>query len=323
MSLFRTLLKPQNPHQPLSFSSIFLRPLTSLEPTISTKPTKPLSLVFKEAVGLSPKPESSSDTETNDDPLKQSLRELKQEFKTHPNAAQINSKAGRNKPENPKSRISLYAVYTNKTAEGETGKKVIRESSEVCKELSPEMKMVVSYLYKEGYFSNATFSSLFKDKLDFDCFNNRYSRGYIKYAAEKFGKDKQEIVKWLSGSDLKKVALLGCPSLVKNSVFAAKRLRKFFEIPEETVCSNCVLRESCKFVNRSVWAPTKTTNVGRGNPKNLYLADVMLTIMSYALESVPPQLVVTEDIKTSVGRLLKEILKMSQTTTGGTLDCSE
>jgi len=43
------------------------------------------------------------------------------------------------------------------------------------------------------------------------------------------------IHRWLSASDLKKVALFGCPSLTKKNVFAAKRLRKFFEIQENTV----------------------------------------------------------------------------------------
>ncbi|PRQ30941.1 putative phosphatidylinositol-specific phospholipase C, X domain-containing protein [Rosa chinensis] len=342
MSLFRSLLshssllKPQNPlfisqttHHPLSFSSIFLRTLSSLEPKNQTKPRKPLDLVFKKAVGLSPEPETS-DTETDDDPLKQSLRELEQELKgvkSNPNVAQIeprrretqNSKADREQPKNPKKGISLYAVFTNKTVDGETGNEMTRERSDVCKELSPEMELVVSYLYKEGYFSNANFLSLYEDRLDFSCFDNSYGRGFIKYAVEKFANDKQQIAKWLSGSDLKKVALFGCPSLAKKSVFGAKRLRKFFEIPEETVCSKCVLRESCRFVNKSVWrGATKnlnpTNNVGKGNPKNLNLADVMNIIMLYALESVPPQLVVPDHLKASVSRLLKEILKLSQTT---------
>lgn len=157
--------------------------------------------------------------------------------------------------------------------------------------------------------------------------------------------------RWLSGRDLKKVALFGCRSLAKKSVFGAKRLRKFFEIPEETVsrlsclnislpltdifvvtycinlmscisvafqvCSKCVLRESCKFVNKSVWRGhtnnPNPTNVRKTNPKNLNLADVMNTITLYALESVHPQLVVPEDVTYSVSRLLKEILKLSQT----------
>nr|XP_011460811.1 PREDICTED: uncharacterized protein LOC105350472 [Fragaria vesca subsp. vesca] len=323
MSLYRTLLshssllRPQTPHQPLSFSSIFLRTLSSLEPKNHTKPRKPLVLVFKEAVGLSPKPETS-DTETDDDPLKQSLREHERELKTlkpNPNVAQIEPR--RREPKNSKGRISLYAVFTNKKVEVETGKESSREWSKVYKELSPEMELVVSHLYKEGYFSDANFVCLYEDRLDFSCFDSAYGRGFIKHAVEKFANDKQEIAKWLSGRDLKKVALFGCPSLAKKSVFGAKRLRKFFEIPEETVCSKCVLRESCKFVNKSVWRGhpnnLNPTNVGKANPKNLNLADVMNTITLYALESVHPQLVVPEDVTSSVSRLLKEILKLSQT----------
>lgn len=41
--------------------------------------------------------------------------------------------------------------------------------------------------------------------------------------------------RWLSGSDLKKVALFGCPSLTKKTVFSAKTLRVFFKIQENTV----------------------------------------------------------------------------------------
>lgn len=41
--------------------------------------------------------------------------------------------------------------------------------------------------------------------------------------------------RWLSGSDLKKVALFGCPSVERKIVFAAKSLRSFFSIHEDTV----------------------------------------------------------------------------------------
>jgi len=43
------------------------------------------------------------------------------------------------------------------------------------------------------------------------------------------------IHRWLSGSALKQVAVFGCPSTSRNDVFPAKRLRKFFEVPEDTV----------------------------------------------------------------------------------------
>lgn len=41
--------------------------------------------------------------------------------------------------------------------------------------------------------------------------------------------------RWLSAPDLKELALFGCPCLESKTVFAAKALRKFFEIPEQEV----------------------------------------------------------------------------------------
>ena len=46
---------------------------------------------------------------------------------------------------------------------------------------------------------------------------------------------------------------------------------------------------------------------------NLHLAVVMRVITLYALESVPPQLVIPDEIKASVSRLLMDILRLSQT----------
>lgn len=41
--------------------------------------------------------------------------------------------------------------------------------------------------------------------------------------------------RWLSGSALKQVATFGCSHTSSKAVFPAKRLRKFFEVPENTV----------------------------------------------------------------------------------------
>jgi hypothetical protein len=72
--------------------------------------------------------------------------------------------------------------------------KVGREDRpKVFKVLSPDMEMFITHLYKEGYFNNASF---LKDvSLDFSFFHDSYGRDFIKYAAEKFGKDHQEIAK--------------------------------------------------------------------------------------------------------------------------------
>lgn len=59
------------------------------------------------------------------------------------------------------------------------------------------------------------------------------------------------------------------------------------------------------FANQTVWKCDTNT---------LDLGIVMKVITSYALESVHPQLVVPDEVKNSVNQLLKEVVKLSQTT---------
>ncbi|TYI03526.1 hypothetical protein ES332_A11G345200v1 [Gossypium tomentosum] len=143
------------------------------------------------------------------------------------------------------------------------------------------------------------------NKLDFGYFENSYGRDFIKFSAYNFGKDHQDIAKWLLGSHLKKVVLFGCASLDKNNVFAGKRLRKFFKIQENTVCSRCMLKDSCEYANKSVW--------GIGTNSSL-LVDVMKVITLYALDLVPAKLTVPDEVKDSINQLLKVVIKLSQPT---------
>ncbi|XP_059442073.1 uncharacterized protein LOC132174431 [Corylus avellana] len=68
-----------------------------------------------------------------------------------------------------------------------------REEPKVFKEFLPDMEVFASHLYMEGYFNNANF--LRANKLEFDYFESHYGRGYMRFAAEKFGKDYQETAK--------------------------------------------------------------------------------------------------------------------------------
>ncbi|KAF9666617.1 hypothetical protein SADUNF_Sadunf16G0247400 [Salix dunnii] len=285
---------------------------------------KSLHLSFQEAVGLCEKTGTTNlvtHEKTNGFEIK--LLELEREAR---DLKEPESKKGREeKVKNVTSRATeekpsknLYSVFLGQSENKvemkgrEERPMVLKEERKmklgredrprVFKGLSPDMEMFITHLYKEGYFSNASF--LKDGSLDFGFFNDSYGRDFIKYAAEKFGKDHQEIAKWLSGSDLKRVALFGCPTLMRKSVFSAKRLRNFFEIQEAIVCNQCVLKHSCNFVNQSVW---------RGDTKTLNLAVVMRVITSYALEAVHPELSVPNEIKASVNRLLTEILNLSQT----------
>ncbi|XP_048235566.1 uncharacterized protein LOC8275917 isoform X2 [Ricinus communis] len=240
----------------------------SSPPTDQNK--KPLHLLFQEAVGFRAKPETDIETETQSNEVKKKLWELEREIRHLKEAEPKNN----TKVAQPKKTKSLYGLFTGK----EIAEKVETERKKLegplnLKELSPDMKI--------------------------------YGRDFIKFAVEMFAKDHQEIAKWLSGSDLKKVALFGCPSLAKKNVFSAKRLRKYLEIQEDIVCNKCVLRHSCKFVNQSVW---------NSDYKTLNLVVLMRVITLYALELAHPDLPVPDEIKGSVRRLLKEILKLSQTT---------
>lgn len=126
------------------------------------------------------------------------------------------------------------------------------------------------------------------------------SRHLVQCAAEKLGQEHQEIAKWLSGSDLKRVALFGCPSVESKTVFAAKRLRAFFRIEEDVTCRGCRLKTSCKFVNRKVEGQRK-----------VILADAMRVLTLLSLNSVPRHILFPDDLKISVGRLLKEVVNLS------------
>ncbi|RAL38106.1 hypothetical protein DM860_000800 [Cuscuta australis] len=180
--------------------------------------------------------------------------------------------------------------------------KAFVKAPSVRKPLSPEMAMLVTHLYEEGYFKDANFVN--KKELDITCFEHNYAWNYIKRVAVQFGKDKQEVAELLPAEDLRKVALFGCPSVMKKGIQAAKILRHLFKIPEDTVCGKCALRHSCKFENKDMWSRFKVTE--------LHLHHVMKIITLYALGPIPDGLVVPAEVKESVNRLLLEVVNLSK-----------
>ncbi|GMI85365.1 hypothetical protein like AT1G53460 [Hibiscus trionum] len=315
MSIFKSLLlsNQTKTHNSLYKNfhpspSFIIRTLNS-SPQEPTK--KPLSLLFEEAVGLTEKVgETESQSHGEKSELTNKLRELEREvreFKENPNPKgkkEGDEKVERGKPKKVSSLVGLFGGE-KKEEKVERMVKQRREPEEVTvlKDLSVFVEAFVRHLYSKGYFDKANF--LVDNKLDFGRFDNSYGRGFIKFAAYQFGKDNQEIAKWLSGTRLKKVAAFGCPSLDKNNVFAAKRLRKIFKIQEETVCSQCVLKDSCRFANTGVWGIAT---------KSLLMVDVMKVIIFYALEQEHPKLRVPEEVRDSTSKLLEEVIKLSQTT---------
>ncbi|KAG8045627.1 hypothetical protein GUJ93_ZPchr0008g12361 [Zizania palustris] len=122
-----------------------------------------------------------------------------------------------------------------------------------------------------------------------------------KAAAERFGRDHQVVAKWLSGSDLKKVALFGCPSVERRTVFASKRLRAFFNIQEVKICSSCKIRSSCHFAKQEV-----------SRHDRVILSDTMRILTLFVLDACPPQLQVTSELKASICKLVKDTINLSK-----------
>lgn len=93
---------------------------------------------------------------------------------------------------------SLHSLFANNDVGGGGEKSegmanLGMEDPRVYKELSREMFEFVTHLFEKGYFRDANF--LPRNKFDVTCFENSYGRDFVKYAAEKFGKDNREITK--------------------------------------------------------------------------------------------------------------------------------
>ncbi|KAK7272594.1 hypothetical protein RJT34_29297 [Clitoria ternatea] len=306
MTLFRTLLSHRFHSLLLNSHSLktLHRPIKSLpEPGSNPQPKpikKPLHALFTEALQLSEKPTTTNhDDEEGEEEgtnleLKKNLKQLEQELKI------LIEKNIKRVPKKPQKK-GLSALFTNLQRNTVAKPKKPREPLDF-KQLSPDAAKFVQCLYEKGYFKDANFARG-NQSFELAMFESFFARGYIKFAALKFARDHQEIAKWLSGSALKQVAVFGCPSNDRKCVMPAKVLRKFFEVPENTVCSECTIRQSCEYVNKNV--------VSKLNSNNLSLEIVMKVITSYAMEFVHPQLVVPEEVKKSVKQLLYEIVKLS------------
>ncbi|KAI3702770.1 hypothetical protein L6452_28522 [Arctium lappa] len=311
----------------ISLSSQFQPQFTPQKSNQNSK--KPLDAFFTEAIGLPHTNTQDNENETKQ--LKKKLQKLEEEltrYNKNPSKTR-NAQSSSLKPletlfeeavglsknveeideideiENQESekglkRLSSLFMGSDQRGELMKGCKKVEELMEF-KELSADMVEFGAYLHSKGYLKNANF--IRNDKFDVCCFENGFGRDYLKFAAEKFARDHREIHKWLPDKDLKKVAQFGCPSLGRKNVFSAKSMRLFYGIQEETVCNKCVLKESCKFANQSVW---------KKGAKNMDLIVVMRVVTLYGLEAVPTQLEVPDDVKGAVSRLLKEIVRLSK-----------
>lgn len=189
-TLFKTLLKPQ-----------FVSPLiVSRNFTSEEAHKKPLSVFFEEAVGLRPKSETSEIEEEEGNELKRKLLELEMKLIELKKSEPMRKKKQKGKvviseqTEQNEKKNNLYKLF--KGDEEKEMKKHSREKEDVIrvyKELPIEMVSFVRLLHKEGYLNKANFIT--GEKLDMGNLDEEYARTFVKFAAERFGKDYQEIAK--------------------------------------------------------------------------------------------------------------------------------
>ncbi|KAF3774662.1 hypothetical protein EJ110_NYTH52624 [Nymphaea thermarum] len=249
------------------------------------------------------------------------LREGIDEMKKNLRALEQTPKKSKNKPvDNPGSLTSLFVVSDRKarrrrssssvTTNVKSKAKSAGSSNPVANDLfssedvsandfSPELISFVERLIEEGNMQKANFLKDGKLKVNSLC--SSYARNFVRSIAEQFAREHQEVAKWLSGSELKKVASVGCPQIDRKTAFSAKRLRSFFEIQENNVCEACQLKELCSF-----------KNIGVQTEENLNLVNVLRVLTIYALNSAHPKLVVSQETKESVSKLVKEVVDLSK-----------
>ncbi|MCD7468605.1 hypothetical protein HAX54_006969 [Datura stramonium] len=176
--------------RPFSLSAQFHKESSSSDSVAKKKSKKPLGVFFQEAVGLLEKSEQSgSEDESENKELKCKLSEIEEEvriLREKRRTEKDNKKEeARRGVRNEGTRKKLHELFLNEEVKSVKSRKstpLSMEDHTVYRELSPDMVMFVQRLYNEGYFKD---SNIFpRKRFDITCFENRYARDFVKYAAQ-------------------------------------------------------------------------------------------------------------------------------------------
>ncbi|KAE9605296.1 putative Zinc finger, RanBP2-type [Lupinus albus] len=162
----------------------------------------------------------------------------------------------------------------------------------------PEWVNLMKYLLKKGYFDGAEGNPFENGDLGAKECN------VLRTACLNFGRDRFELLRFLSRNDIGVTVALGCPSLDRKVVNSGKRLRAHVGIDEGNVCSSCNLRGDCD----RAFVKAREDEGGR-------TVDVMRIILTYGLDpiigSVQNKPCINKKVKESVISLLREIVEQS------------
>ncbi|OMO90574.1 Zinc finger, RanBP2-type [Corchorus capsularis] len=159
----------------------------------------------------------------------------------------------------------------------------------------PEWVTFVDKLKSKGYLVEATAATDYSDM------------NFLKDACLSFARDRFDLFKSLSTSDIETVVGSGCPNLLRKAVNSAKRLRAYVQLDEGDVCSTCNLRGSCDRAYVILKEPEATART----------VDIVRILLAYALDplviSGGEKLPGRERIHESARNLLSDLTELSQT----------
>ncbi|XP_015966944.1 zinc finger protein VAR3, chloroplastic [Arachis duranensis] len=164
----------------------------------------------------------------------------------------------------------------------------------------PEWISFVDRLSTKGYLTKSSSSG---DDGDDAVYVNM---NLLKDACLSFGRDRYDLFRLLSSSDLQAIVEGGCPNLLRKAVNSAKRLRAHLQLDEGDVCSACHLRGSCD----RAYVIMETLGV------DARTVDVVRILLFYALDPVvlsggekPSG---RELVELSVRKLLSQLIELSE-----------
>ncbi|XP_044367400.1 uncharacterized protein [Triticum aestivum] len=167
----------------------------------------------------------------------------------------------------------------------------------------PEWVALMEFLLHKGHLDPSAFAGAAPSK----------DSNLVRTACLRFGRERPEIVRYLSRWDIQVALRGGCPSIDRKVINSGKRLRAHVGLDEGEVCSQCNLRGSCE----RAYVRARKEEVGR-------TVDVMRILLTYGLDiitgNVGNKACLNKTVKESIKKLLNEVVELDSKGPGSTTD---
>ncbi|KAL6637712.1 hypothetical protein ACP70R_025284 [Stipagrostis hirtigluma subsp. patula] len=125
----------------------------------------------------------------------------------------------------------------------------------------------------------------------------------VRTACLRFGRERPELIRYISRWDIQVALRCGCPSIDRKVVNSGKRLRSHVGLDEGEVCSQCNLRGGCE----RAYVKARKGEVGR-------TVDVMRILLTYGLDvitgNVENRACLHKTVKESIKNILNEVVEL-------------